>query len=240
MKLNSIQIKIVSIIILVLFISVSASLILSLRNQKENLLSATQRTLSVNTQMLNTVIRNIMLSGEAPIARNTMNSLSMIQEFEEVAIYRTDGTAAFNDYSTIDYVNNYQDRVMFERTERNIKTMIDNPSFEKVLRTSTPLQVELLDSREMEYYFPILNFGECRTCHGGTGFIRGVAHFRVSLEGIYRQIGQARRNLTIFFVISGVVIALILILMMKRIIINPIFTIGETVKSVETGFSKRV
>ncbi len=42
-------------------------------SQKSNLLDASQQTLAVNTQVLNHTIRNIMLSGEAPLANRTMS-----------------------------------------------------------------------------------------------------------------------------------------------------------------------
>ena len=44
----------------------------------------------------------IMLAGEAPIARSTLSDLATIPEFIDLTIYRTDGTNAFHDNATID------------------------------------------------------------------------------------------------------------------------------------------
>ena len=98
-----------------------------------------------------------------------MKGLRAVQGFKEIAIYRTDGSVAFNDYATVDFVNRNQDDNFFERTERPENMTIDNEYFQEVIITHTPVQVEHLPSREMEYYFPILNYAECRECHGGTG-----------------------------------------------------------------------
>ena len=92
--LNSIQIKIVTIVILVLLIGAGSALVVTLRSQRQNLLDATQNTLSLNTDMLVTVIRSIMLSGEAPVAQQTMEGLGSLQGSAEIGLYRTDGTVA--------------------------------------------------------------------------------------------------------------------------------------------------
>ena len=76
MRSVSIQVKIVSLIVAILIIMVTVALIYAVDSQRKSLLQATQNTLSVNTQILNTVIQNIMLSGEAPVAEKTMASIS--------------------------------------------------------------------------------------------------------------------------------------------------------------------
>ena len=178
-----IQLKIVSVIVLVLLAGTAASVYVTVSSQRANLLEAAERTLSVNTELLNISIRNIMLAGEAPIAVRTMAGLAALDQFEEIAIYRVDGSVAFNDYAPVDFVNSYQDRVRFDRTPRVERAMIENPSFRAVLETNTPVQVESIEEQELEYYFPILNYKDCRGCHGDRPYIRGIAHFRISVAG---------------------------------------------------------
>ena len=235
MKINSIEIKIMSLIIFIFIVIILVALYITVNTQKNNLISATQKTLSINTEILNHVIRNIMLNGEAPIAVNTMSSLREIEDFKEISIFRVDGTNAFNDYKTIDQVNNFQNKVMFVQTPRVEKNILKNINFQKVLDSKTPVTVELTDKQEMEYFFPILNYTECRACHGDSDFVRGVAHFNVSIKGIYKQIDQARTLMTLFFIIIGVVFAIILIYFMRSMIIKPILIIGDTVKEVGNG-----
>ena len=235
MAIRSIRVKVISVIIVVLALSVGVSIYITVTNQRSNLLEETRKNLTVTSEILNNVIRNIMLSGEAPIATGTLADIRGIQEFTDVAIYRTDGTNAFHDSATIDQVNMFIGKEAFEPTERAELRMIDNTHFKEVLATNTPVGVESPRERKFEYFFPILNYSECRSCHGDTGFIRGIAHYEVSTAGIYNQITEARNTLTIFFVVSGAVIAFVLFITLRRIIINPLLTIGTAVEKVGEG-----
>jgi nitrogen fixation/metabolism regulation signal transduction histidine kinase len=230
----SIRFKIVSIIVIVLLLGAGTTLYVSLRSQRESLLAAAQNTLSVNTDILNTVIRNIMLAGSAPVAQRTMASLATLEGFQDAAVYRTDGSVAFNDYSTIEAVNKYQ-KQQFERTPRTELRMLKSAQFDDAIKTSTPVIVENRKARELEYYFPIINSADCRQCHGYAGFIRGVAHFKISIAGIYDRIASAGRLLSALFAVMSVAIAGVLVLALNRVIIAPILGVGETVTRVGAG-----
>ncbi|MBT3273704.1 MAG: HAMP domain-containing protein [Spirochaetales bacterium] len=235
MAVRSIRLKVVSIIIAVLVLSVAVSIIITVRNQRENLLDETRKNLTITGDILNSVVRNLMLGGEAPIATETLADIQGIEEFIDITIYRPDGTNAFNDDSTIKLVNSYIGKEMFESTERAELRRIDNENFDEVLKTNTPVDVESPDERTLEYYFPILNYAECRSCHGDSGFIRGIAHYQVSTEQIYNTIDSARNLLAVFFVASGFIIAFVLIILLRRIIIGPLLEIGSAVGLVGTG-----
>ena len=235
MKSRSIQFKIIAAIIIVLTVSIVVSIIITTENQKRNLISTATQTLAINTDMLNQVIRNIMLSGEAEIATRTLSSIKGLGEFEEVEIYRSDGSVAFSDYSTVDFVNDFQDQIQFDYTDRTETMMVDNDAFQMVIKTNTPIVRELTESKEMEYFFPILNYKECRACHGDEKFIRGVSHFKISIENIYDKVNFARLVLTAFFVAIGIVIFFLLIYLIRRLVITRVLTIGKAVAVVATG-----
>lgn len=235
MKINSIQVKVASLIILILTVSITSVLIFTNGKQKSELIKSTQRTLTVNTAILNTVIRNLMLSGEAPIATNTVRDLKTLPSLTEVSIYRIDGTTAFSDYETLTKVNEFQDMVIFEETDRIENIMADNQNFKEVLKTRTPKENELVQSQELEYYFPILNYKECRACHGDEEFIRGVVHFKISLAGVYQTISDSRRLTTILFIGIGLIITFLLYLSLKRVVLKPIKSISNVVNQVGLG-----
>lgn len=235
MHISSIQIKIVSLVLLVLTISIFLSISFTLSNQKENLLESSRQTLTVNTRVLNSTIRNIMLSGEAPLANKTMADLRNLPEFLEYDIYRRDGSVAFNDFSTLNFVNSYQNRIMFEETPRQEGERIASEGFAYVLKHRVP-RIRLDESaREMEYYFPILNYADCRACHGDDHFIRGIAHFRISLEDIYEKISSAQRLLILFFTGVGLFLFIGILFLIRRVILRPIFSIGQAVSRVGEG-----
>lgn len=242
MKINSIRVKIVSLISLVLLLIMAVSLYVSVTTQRNNLLDATQSTLFTNTDMLNRVIRNIMINGEAPIAVDTMKSLSEIPQFQEIRIYRVDGTNAFNDYATLDFVNRYQSRIIFSKTPRLTKNIFNDPNFQKVLETSSPLENRDLEKeKRIEYFYPILNNdNRCKACHGDpasgdVSFVRGVAHFTISVKNTIDQINRTTLLFSLFFAGIAVGFAVILIIFMRGLILRPLERIGAAVTSIGEG-----
>lgn len=235
MRGGSIQIKIISVLLIILALSVSMSVYFSVFNQRNNLLEASQQTLALNTQVLNHTIRNIMLSGEAPLANQTMGDLRQMDEFLEYEIYRRDGSLAFSNYETLDFVNEFQKDITFEPTPRVEGGMKEDDGFAEVLKFKTPVVMLNEESQEMEYYFPILNYADCRTCHGTDHFIRGISHFRISLSDIYAKVASARNILSGFFLLVGAVIFIWVIMMLRRIVIRPVYAIGAVVAQVGTG-----
>jgi adenylate cyclase len=242
MKLNSIRIKIISLIFFVLLLIVAVSLYISVDRQRSNLMEATRRTLFTNTEMLNKVIRNVMIKGEAPIAVDTMSGLGEIPEFKEIKIYRVDGTNAFNDFQTVDFVNTFQDRIVFPKTPRMDKTILSDANFQKVLATNSPIEFIDFDERKnIEYFYPILNNDErCKACHGDpskqdVSFVRGIAHFTISVEAVFNRINRATLELTLFFAGIGAVFTVLLVFFMRGLIILPLNRIGKAVTEIGEG-----
>ena len=235
MKLRSIQTKVILTVMAVLAVSIAMLMFITLRNQRNNLLEQQFNNLVTNNTMLTAMIRNVMLDGEAPLAVGTLNDLKEIPEYEELEIYRRSGQIAFSDYSTLKQVNETQDMVSFDRTPRVEQKTLSTEAFQHVLESNTPTTVRNLEGEQMEYYFPMLNYQECRTCHGDDHFIRGVAYYRVSLAGIFSRIDSARQTLTLYNLAIGAVIALLMILLMRRVIVNPVLSIGRVVTRVGDG-----
>ncbi|UCB46004.1 MAG: HAMP domain-containing protein [Spirochaetota bacterium] len=235
MRRVSIQLKTILGVIIPLFVTILAILYVSATNGRDNLLESSEKTLTINTAILNATIRNLMLEGEAPIVVRTMTSLQMVQDIEELELYRVDGTRAFHDYETLETVNANLEMVMFERTERLPLKTIDNENFRNAIETNSPKKVDMRSRREMEYYFPILNVPECRKCHGSDHFVRGVTHVRISTKSVYDQIRNATFLLIAVFVASGIIIAVILFIILRRIIIRPLLEIGTGVRKVGEG-----
>ena len=105
MKWVSIQLKIVSVIVGILVVTLLAVLVFSVSSARRNLLLAADKTLAANTRMLAQALQTIMLIGEAPIAVRTLENLQLIEELEKIDIYRANGERAFHDYATLETVN---------------------------------------------------------------------------------------------------------------------------------------
>jgi hypothetical protein len=109
-------------------------------------------------------------------------------------------------------VNAYNPKADFAHAPPPVTTMVD-PNFTRSVETLQPIQVELTKERALEYFFPIINRPDCRVCHGYGGFVRGVAHFKLSIAGIFDQISSAANLLVGLFAAVGVAISGLLLLM---------------------------
>ncbi len=210
----------------------------SVDNQKIHLLNLAKKDLYVYTEILNNSIKSVMLSGEAPIAISTMKAMKSISALKEVEIYRKDGDVAFYDYDTLTFVNNYQNKILFEKTERVSEKITYNKYFQQAVSEEREQFNELIKEREIEYFFPISNDGDCQKCHGSheeSGSIRGIANFKISTSDIYNDIDKATKILIILFISAGITLAILLILLLQKIIINPLLKIGKTVNKFGEG-----
>ncbi|MDA3948353.1 MAG: ATP-binding protein [Spirochaeta sp.] len=238
--LSTIQAKIVTAIVLVLVVGVSAATVISIRTQRTNLLEAQQQELANNSNTLNISVRNVMLAGEAPVAVSLLQDLSEAPGFDALEIYRRDGSIAFSDFSTMEEVNRNLGGEAFPETPRRTGTPdaivpVETVAFEEAVTFNTPRIVEDLEAQQLEYYFPILNYSECRQCHGTDHFVRGVAYYDVSLDSVFDRIGNARNTLLILYIAMTAAIALALVTLMQQIVIVPIRSIGRVVGRVGEG-----
>jgi adenylate cyclase len=217
------------------------------KTQKESVISATDRIVYLNTETLVTTLQNIMLDGKAPLLVKTLTDLKAISEYKEVAIYRIDGLPAFSDYHTLEDVNRRQKKIRFARTERMKDERPENERLATKRHILATLEKQIpviqLDEKkkEIDYYFPIDNQTDCMVCHGSDHAARGIIHYRLSMAGAYRQIDRNRNTLLIFFAIVGTVLAILLIVVLRRMIVNPLLKIGHSVNLFSSGdFKVRV
>jgi len=199
------------------------------------MLESTNNLLASNMETLNISIKNMMLSGEAPLVVGAISELIDSGEFQKVGIYRNTGKFAFSDYSTLNYVNKRLKIKRFKKTERLKKEPIKNSYFDKVIKTVSPLIVENKKDKTLEYYFPIRNSAQCQVCHGSDHLVRGIANFKVSIKNIDNHIKNQIKYLIIFFLISAIVSGVVLIFLLGRMILNPVLKIGEVVTDVGNG-----
>ncbi len=235
---RSIKTKVVFGVALISLATILIVVIIAVGNYRANLLRAKKDTLTLATDQLDKVIRGIMITGEAPIAVNTIKLIKTINEYTEIEIYRKDGTRAFNDYTTLDYVNNFQNIIEFRKTERIENSMTSNELFTQVVHSNLPVSTENKKEAQMEYYFPIRNTQECWVCHNtaqAAGPIRGVAYFKISIRDVYTQIRNATLVLSILLFGFGSMLMVFVIVYIQRIVVKPVFAIGSAVKDFGEG-----
>lgn len=248
MRFNSIQIKIISAIFIALLLTGLVVITFTYNSYKADLIAATNRDIDLNVQTLIIIIRKLMLNGEAPIFAQTIMSLKESREYREINIYRADGTSAFSDYKTLNFVNKNQKIYKFPRGERITENLISetqkrqySEEIKKTVEKQKTLTIFDPEKKDMNYFIPIKNSPECMLCHGSDHEIRGVMHFKISLVDSYARISRMRNILSIFFVSTGLILFAVLALLLRKIIILPVVRIGESVKKVGGGdFKHRI
>jgi adenylate cyclase len=248
---NSIQVKILTFILL-LIVGVGIIVVSFVSgNQKLLVLHEIDRGIYLNSQTIFITLRNMMLSGEAPTLVRTMTELRDIKEFRDIRLFRINGVHAFSDYSTLDAVNNFQKRKFFKKTPRLADVTNDPEALPldrehrarvlKAVASLLPAKYFSETSRIIDYYNPIDNEEQCMACHGSEHPIRGILHLKVSVAGAYRQIERTRNILLLFFMAVGTVLLLLLFFVVRNSIINPVIRIGKIVEAVGGGdFKARV
>ncbi|HOV15114.1 MAG TPA: methyl-accepting chemotaxis protein, partial [Spirochaetota bacterium] len=219
MKLNSIQIKMMSIIVVALFIIITISLFVSLTSQGKQLLISTENNLKINTMAIKTIIRESMITGEREFTVNTIKNLKKIDDIKDIAIYKANGNVTF----------------VSEEEKSKYKSLIKDDNFNKVLNENKPLTIQNLKQKEIEYFFPIQNDESCWDCHTKDNKIGAIVYFKISIQHIYKQIENARNTLLVFFIGLGLIFAVIIVLRINKIILKPIFIIGNAFKQVGEG-----
>lgn len=241
MKIVSIRFKMLSALLSILMITFVLVVLFVFIRQREVLLSETDRTIALNSDTLIISLQKLMLEGEAPIVVETMDELNELSEFKNISVIRTNGNMAFSDYTTLEFVNQYQDEIFFDETERLVDDRTDDEwrfvwtNVSRVIGDQSKLVIYLTNEREVEHYYPILNQRSCMVCHGSDHIIRGIARIGVSISGVYTKIEKNRNFLIILFVILSVFLIIILFFMIRGLILSPILKIENTVSEVGKG-----
>ncbi len=240
-RFSSIEFRIITLIISVLFITGIFTVYFMYYTQRTNLIAEAERGLNLNTETLTTVLRNMMLDGKAPLLVKSMEELRNEGDYKEISIYRTNGMLAFSDYKTLEYVNSHQSNYYFEetpriqdkRTEAEIEDGKDDVA--DVLKSKTR-RVDVDEKLKLlEYYYPITNLSDCMKCHGSEFPFRGVLSYKLSLVQTYLQIDRARDLIIAFFGSVAVILILVLIVFFRNLVINPIRKIGKAVELLGEG-----
>ncbi|MGA2142794.1 MAG: adenylate/guanylate cyclase domain-containing protein, partial [Brevinematales bacterium] len=237
----SIEFRIISLIIIVLLMTGIFMVYFMYYTQRSNLIASAERGLNLNTETLSAVLRNMMLDGRAPLLVKSLGELRDSGIYKDISIFRINGKLAFSDYKTLDNVNSRQKGIHFEKTPR-IADRRSPEEFENTVKKvgyvidKGSVRHDFLEkTRELEYYYPVLNLEECMRCHGSEFSYRGVIGYRLSLADTYSQIFMAGNVIILFFSSVALFLILILAAIFRSLIINPVKKIGKAVELLGNG-----
>ena len=174
--------------------------------------AATRVNLDAVAGVLYQAIKNVMLSGDAPVAVTLLADTRAQNAAYDVNLFRVDGVEAFSDNSTIAQVNRNLGRQAF-KDKGNLppapmKVEPDDLAFASSVRDArrNASTVTVGERTTVTVYDPLLNLPGCAGCHGADAAVRGVIRIRTDVTPL---VIERRWNLALP---GGLFLAVVLLL----------------------------
>jgi adenylate cyclase len=230
-------------VFLVLFAGIGSVMTYYLQAQNRTIIQSKESEIHQEAEIIYTAIKNNMLAGEAPIAVELFRDFERANFASMIGLYRADGETAFSDNNTIAEVNaNINEEKFIPKTVLSEKRKIEDNVFTESVKTVSDVFVRNVsgDKKNIMIYKPLLNQPKCSGCHGLDHVVRGVIMISTPVDDVYRM---ARNNVitSIFlYAIVVFVLTLVIIMFLRKALIERILKIGNIVKNVGQGnFDKR-
>ncbi|NDU85491.1 MAG: GAF domain-containing protein [Ferrovum sp.] len=209
-------------------------------SERQYMAAQTEQSTEQSALALEASLKSIMLAGEGPIAHDWLKRVRQTTDFNDVSIYRRDGTEAFVDNDTIDHVNGWLGKTRFAHHDREIKPEIFSPSLEKSFAAAAAgTETKIVGNGRLTLLFPIRLEQACLQCHGYDGSpanpVRGVLKLSVSTT-ILAQAMSSQRSKTLWSVAAIILMTgALLMWLLNREVIRPIGLLQAGAKKFELG-----
>jgi class 3 adenylate cyclase len=222
---------------------------IAFRNYRSSM-AATDLGLRQQSQILYYAVKNLMLPGEAPIARSFLADIQQNTGLDyHIALFRANGLEAFVDNQTIRRVNENiksfgkQFPLKPEPTPQPGRKDPREGHFREAAESGEEsIFQSTIDGKVVRMVFtPLLNNPPCAACHGADHTVRGVIQVMADLTEELAGPRTALEIAGVFFLALVTALALVLTLFLRRIVIRPVARIAEVCASVTAGrFDQRV
>jgi signal transduction histidine kinase len=196
----------------------------------------------VRSRLLATTIEGalpgVMLEGRADIARQFLQEVQRAPGVSRIEIYRRDGTPAFQDSSTVQEVR---------RREPEVRAY-EYPPDSRPLRETDPRMIEVMDTAEEKTFYqgegaeealthllPIANQPRCYRCHGSDHEVRGAVLITTSMAEVRDAIRINRNRLLAIGALTVLAVGLLLTVLLRRYVLNPMEEMVGTMRQVAKG-----
>ena len=194
-------------------------------------LADTDLALRQQSQIFYYALKNLMLPGEAPIARSFLGDIHQNTGLDyQISLYRANGVEAFVDNQTIRAVNGNlgaygkQFPLKPEPTPQPGHKDPREARFREASETATEtiFQTSAARSTVRMIYTPLLNNPPCAACHGSDHTVRGIIQVTTDLT---EELARPRNALAVsggFFLALVTALALVLTQFIRRAVILPV------------------
>jgi len=196
---------------------------------------STERT----AQALTASLKSIMLAGRGDMAHGWLARIKKATDFDDVRIYRRDGTEAFMDNATIARVNDWRGERLFKPHQRKGKADHIDSGIEKAFSgviADTDAVAKLRQDDHLTLLFPIRSESACMACHGyESNPIRGVLKLSVPTTVVAAALNSTRSQ-TLWVVAAIILLSgLMLLWLLNREVIRPIQLLQTGAKKIKQG-----
>jgi len=241
----SLTLKVDLIIIIALAVGVGAALgalassLVSTYNRK------TEQGVFENANILYTAIESVMLPGQAPLAVTTLTNVSIRTPGTKITLYRRDGTLAFSDNKTIQTVNANLKQEKFQLQDRPAVGPLSPPPRFAEAAATPPSELFFRDDAAGRDFFrayrPLINLPKCTVCHGSDHTVRGVIDIRSDITSDVSTTRLILAGTGGCFVLVVGLLALVIGSFLRRVVLDPVQSIGTLCSAVADGhFEGRV
>lgn len=207
----------------------------------------TRTSLEQEADIVYQAIEQLMMPGEAPLVVDYFRGIATIDPRYQVYLYRTDGTPAFSDNSTIASVNEQIGAAMFAPRRSGSDSMAPpleiTPEFERA--SGVPARQVVFQEQSdgetfVRYYKPLINLPKCTACHGSDHTVRGVIDLRTNISASVERQQRAILSSGGAFLALVAAVGLMMSRYIRRQFIAPLREIGATCEAVTDGdFDRR-
>ena len=247
----TIALKIDLIIVASLVIGIGAGIALLAVRQYRTTIDATDDALRRQSQIIYYSIKNLMLPGDAPVARQFLGDVQLNAGLNaSFSLYRRTGAEAFVDNETLRTVNaNNAPRkakifpLRPEPTGTPDKVGPDELNFWDAVRTQTVTVFQVTDKGRTTRILdtPLPNDPPCSQCHGADHSVRGILETTVDITDLLRQPRDSALLASAIFLALATLLPVLLTQFLRRTVILPIQRIGEVCRTVAAGvFDQKV
>lgn len=201
----------------------------------------TKRSMEQQTQILHTSIKNLMITGQAPLAVKLLDDLSDSNPYFQIELYRSNGEIAFSDNKTIDIVNKNIGKDVFKRYDDNEYKSDYYNTYEPISTSEDFINYKEGGAYYIKTYKPLINSQSCTSCHGSDHEVRGIIEIIGDITDSEQQKFSGIRLSLIIFPLIVILLLMIITSFIHHSVIKPIKIIGEICTLVTKGnFTQKV
>jgi methyl-accepting chemotaxis protein len=208
---EKLELKIITVVMVLLLFGVIAAGVMTLMFEKATLYRITKAGSEITANVIARDIERAMLSGRADLAREIVNDLSTERDVEEIKVLNNEGREAFNEDAPA--------------TEAD--------ALKKISETRAPFSIQ--DVKKLTYYRPLINKEKCKNCHDDGRDLRGAVKIAISIEEEYKRTINLIWIIILVTVLGSILFSFLLWAMLRKMVINPVKVLVDASSKLADG-----